>query len=905
MLEGMRTVRRSAGVGLLALALACALTLSLAHAALPAFGQTDEQTVRVGVYENEPKVYTGENGQPAGIFIDLIEAIADEEGWTLEYVSGTWEQGLANLSSGTIDIMPDVGYSAERERVYDFHTTPVAESWSCVYAAPGTDIELMAELEGKRIAVLSGSVQQMAFARIAEGFGVQIELVPTDSLKEAFQLAADGGADAAIANHLFGDYFYREYGLAKTPVVFNPTGVYFATAEGRNSDLLLAVDRHLDGWIDEPDSPYYQAFEAHAGYQRKPAVPEWVWWALGITAAVLLLAFGVIALLRWQVGRKTAELRTANDALRRASEDAQRNNELLESLVGVMRMPVTNQREFLDHALDEALRLTRSRYGYIALYDGETRTIDIASWSHDVMAECAVDHAPGGICLDDVGTWGEPIRQRQPVVVNDFSAADATTHGFPDGHVRLNRYLTVPIFDDERIVAVVGIANKETDYTADVDAIQLMAFMGGVWKELARVRADARRLELEEIASRGPAVAFTWSLEPGWPILFVSRNVDQFGYSAEDLVRDRTPFREFVHPDDLEYVARATEEWLARPGQELDIEYRILTADGETRWVYDASWMVEHQEDGPRINQGILVDITDRREAELELERSRDHLEECVAERTQDLADTNARLDSSNEALSTANAELEQTLEELRAANQRLEEATTAKSRFLATMSHELRTPLNSIIGFSDLLGRGMAGPLTDEEELQIGIINKSGRQLLGLINDILDLSKVEAGSMKLRLTDTDLVELVTEVVGALRPLAAEKALELSAALPGGPLIVHSDAERVRQIVTNIVGNAVKFTDAGSVSVLVETASDGSARIVVTDTGPGIAVEDLPHIFNAFRQAERAKGDYPTGTGLGLAISRELTTLLGGTVTATSTLGEGSTFEVTLPLRCP
>ena len=164
-------------------------------------GQT--RAVRVGIYQNEPKIFMDENGQPAGIFTELLNEIAAQEGWTLVYVRCEWVACLQALEDGLIDLMPDVAYSVERDVLLDFHKTPVLESWSRVYASPDASINKISDLDGKRVAVLEGSIQQTVFDQLMNGFGYKVTIISADSFEQAFALAVDGSADAAIANHLF------------------------------------------------------------------------------------------------------------------------------------------------------------------------------------------------------------------------------------------------------------------------------------------------------------------------------------------------------------------------------------------------------------------------------------------------------------------------------------------------------------------------------------------------------------------------------------------------------------------------------------------------------------------------------------------------------------------------------
>jgi signal transduction histidine kinase/DNA-binding response OmpR family regulator len=230
-----------------------------------------------------------------------------------------------------------------------------------------------------------------------------------------------------------------------------------------------------------------------------------------------------------------------------------------------------------------------------------------------------------------------------------------------------------------------------------------------------------------------------------------------------------------------------------------------------------------------------------------------------------------------------------------------LRSASAAKSDFLAAMSHELRTPLNAIIGFSELLQRPISpaghDPATVEEFA--GHIHGSGLHLLELINEVLDLAKVEAGRLDLRPTVFDLEGLVRQTMETMQPLAGRKAIRLEAAAHGR-LDVEADQSRIRQVVFNLLSNAIKFTPHGG-SVRVELSSDGATcRLVVIDTGPGIAPADQATIFEAFRQAPEAAG--LEGTGLGLTLARQLVEAHGGSIDLESEVGHGSRFGVTLPL---
>lgn len=237
----------------------------------------------------------------------------------------------------------------------------------------------------------------------------------------------------------------------------------------------------------------------------------------------------------------------------------------------------------------------------------------------------------------------------------------------------------------------------------------------------------------------------------------------------------------------------------------------------------------------------------------------------------------------------------------LRHTNAELAAASQFKSEFLAKMSHELRTPLSAIIGFSEVLLEGVDGELTAEQRADVDLIHESGRSLLELINDVLDLSKIEAGRMELKIEELELAPIVESVLTTLAQPAEAKSLAVTAHVDPAAGRVLGDPLRVRQVVTNLVSNAIKFTAQGSVVIKVEPAL-GGALVSVSDTGIGIAGDALGRIFDEFRQADREITRRYGGTGLGLAISRKLVEMQGGSMGVTSEPGLGSRFWFTLPV---
>ena len=322
----------------------------------------------------------------------------------------------------------------------------------------------------------------------------------------------------------------------------------------------------------------------------------------------------------------------------------------------------------------------------------------------------------------------------------------------------------------------------------------------------------------------------------------------------------------------------------------------------------------------------VLMEVQERRKYEEELLRARQSADRANAElsaqaKAREEALTRVReqaveLESQSQQLQEQAAELEMQQHELQVAYDRLlaqtaeleraraaaNAANEAKSHFLSTMSHELRTPLNAIGGYVQLMEMEVQGPITDAQRQSLDRITRSHRHLLRLVNDVLDLSRIEAGRMEYRIEEIDLPSVVSSVFPMVEPQVAQAGLTLDTAIDAA-LRARADREKTHQILINLLTNAVKFTPRGG-RVAVRARRDASERVVlvdVSDTGIGIAPEKLASVFEPFVQVQSEQSRRSEGTGLGLAISRDLARGMGGDLTASSTLGAGSTFTLHLP----
>jgi signal transduction histidine kinase len=242
--------------------------------------------------------------------------------------------------------------------------------------------------------------------------------------------------------------------------------------------------------------------------------------------------------------------------------------------------------------------------------------------------------------------------------------------------------------------------------------------------------------------------------------------------------------------------------------------------------------------------------------------------------------------------------------QEIQDKSRQLEEASRHKSQFLANMSHELRTPLNAILGYTELILDNIYGDAPEKMRAVLERVQSNGKHLLGLINDVLDLSKIEAGQLTLSLADYSIKEVVHTVFAAVESLATDKKLTLEVKLPPDLPRARGDERRLAQVLLNLVGNAIKFTDSGCVTISAQTAAD-SYTMSVRDTGPGIAADDQVKIFEEFQQADSSATKKKGGTGLGLAIAKRIVEMHGGRIWVESAPGEGATFSFTVPTMVP
>jgi PAS domain S-box-containing protein len=382
-----------------------------------------------------------------------------------------------------------------------------------------------------------------------------------------------------------------------------------------------------------------------------------------------------------------------------------------------------------------------------------------------------------------------------------------------------------------------------------------------VERELRDAQERRRRREAEAEVEQGRerfrlivehSTDFISVLEPDGRVRYQSPTIERMlGHDPDETVG--TSFFDLVHPEDRVEVRRVFAEVLAAKGATRRVSFRARHRSNS--WVSVES-MCHNRVDDPEL-KGVIATTRDMRQ--------RDAVEDALR------------------------------------AMLRAELASRTKSSFLANMSHELRTPLNAIIGFSELMEQGLAGPLSERQKDYVSSVLQSGRHLLSLVNDILDLSKIEAGRMDLDREWMSLDVVVDAVQRVVRSIALKQGVLLMMSVDEDLPEVFIDPVRMKQVLYNLLSNGIKFTPKGGSVTLTAQLVVGSVVITVRDTGVGIRTEDLPRLFQEFEQLDSTGGERPEGTGLGLVLTKRLLEMHGGTITASSVYGEGSTFTITLP----
>jgi PAS domain S-box-containing protein len=449
----------------------------------------------------------------------------------------------------------------------------------------------------------------------------------------------------------------------------------------------------------------------------------------------------------------------------------------------------------------------------------------------------------------------ERLRRGEAVAVEDIaSAREATPDLFEGWGIR--SLVAVPVLRQGQLVALFSVLHSAPRRWSRSDIALAGTVMERTWHavENARVHAALRQSRewLTLALQAGAAATWEWDLRSGE----IHWSEDEGRLLGLDTSRRSLTFGRWlalVHPDDRRAAKEVARRIATMREGEVEFEYRVA-GSREPRWINMRGRVIADTRGLPYRVVGVAVDTTERKTTELERE---DLLREA-------------------------------------------REASDAKSHFISVISHEFRTPLTAIIGYTDLLSTGVSGPLQPTQERQLDRIRTSAWHLTQLVDEILTFSRLEAGRESLNFEAADVVSLARDAVSLVSPGAAAKGLGLACELPDSGIAVRTDAGKLRQVLLNLLGNAVKFTEKGGIMLRVAPV-DGGVEFTVSDTGIGIPAENIERIFDRFWQADQRPSHNISGAGLGLTVSRTLVELIGGTLSVQSEAGKGSTFSFRIP----
>ncbi|HVR62784.1 MAG TPA: ATP-binding protein [Polyangia bacterium] len=646
-------------------------------------------------------------------------------------------------------------------------------------------------------------------------------------------------------------------------------------------------------------------------------VAPWFWLRhTAFVGAEVALLYGALRKSRQDLlatARKQATIDASQRALEREVSERQRTEQLLSLQYVITRLLAAS------NTLHEAAPLLLRIVGENQRWQlGELWEVDETGTYLGCVEIWQADQRSGGEyaavrramkLLPDVGLPGRVWYRKLPLWVPDLTAEASFPLAAFRTEASLRGAFAIPLRNGAQVIGVMAFYSDGPREPND-DHLSMISGLGGQIGQFMERKRVERGLKASEDRYRSVIAA----LDEGILLIDGDARVLTANASAERILG--RPANRMIgqlcaetfagtvdedgHPvagDDLPFV-RSLRAGEPLANIVLAIE-RDGQAGGERTWISVNAQPLRHApQEAPHAALASFSDISARKLAEESLLAAHAELETRVDRRTKQLSDA-------NQALKREVEERERAQRELHLAKEAADTASQAKSGFLASMSHELRTPLNAVIGFSELLEQEIFGPLNDKQRSYVGNVLISGRHLLGLVNDILDISKVEAGRMDLVCEATPIGALVDVARSVIAAMASKKGIELQVDVPDDLPVVSVDPGRIKQVLYNLISNAIKFTaPGGTVRVGARLAGD-RVQISVADTGVGIAPEHLSRLFREFEQLPQRAGARPEGTGLGLALTKRLVELHGGTVEVESEPGKGSTFSVFLPLLAP
>lgn len=548
--------------------------------------------LRVGVYQNSPKVFVDEHGKAQGIFIDILRSIADDEGWTLTFVPGTWSECLDRLELGEIDLMPDVAYSDERAERFDFHQNTILNNWAQVYIPPGSDIGTVLDLQGKRFAVLRNDISYTELSGRLHTFGVECEYVEVDQFKQIFELLDRGEVDAGLISRLFGLQYEKQYRATRSPIVCCPAELFFAAPKGQQADVLAAIDRHMPQLRADKSSVYYTSLDRwlDTGVAITPSLPAWIWWTLIGIGGFLVLILVHHRILHMRLNSMTAELRRNNDQLKEEIATRQQAEDDL----------VAHRRQLEDTVAERTSAYQESESRYRSIF--ENATIGIFRTSRE-----------GGVLTANPATARILGYESAHQVIDEVKDLASQVYYDPNERAEILRMI------QEQGTAIREIRFKRRDGSPVLCELRMWLVMGedgqmryieGFIEDITKRKEAEERIKLFHRIFMSSSDGINITSPEGCLVEYNPAFLAFLQRQPEEI--DGCRIAEVVVAEDSERVRKALEEDAAFKG-----EVRVVRGDESTMYV-DLSVFPVYKDDGSLTCWvGMGRDMTERRMAEL------------------------------------------------------------------------------------------------------------------------------------------------------------------------------------------------------------------------------------------------------------------------------------------------
>ncbi len=898
----------------------------------------EPRLVKVGAFNYYPGIFKDQDGQIKGFYVDALADLAAKENLRIEYVYGSWNEGLERIKNGEVDVLTSVAYTPERAGYMTYTETPLLTVWGELYVHPDTHLDTITEAEGKKIAIMKGDYNGQHFIDLARKFNISCSFVELPGFEEVFKAVAEKQVDAGVVNNTFGVPKQKEFGLRSTGVVFNPFNIYFTVSKSRNQDLLILFEKHLHSWRHDKDSVYALARQkwAHLSHSS-PTIPTWLKRTAFALSLLMVAATAFILLLKNRIQQGTQELLAQKASLRESNEMTRL---LLDSTAeGIYALDVNGNctmcnaaslamlgyqqaEELLDKNMHQLMHHTRS--------DGSQYAIDDCPIFSSLKSGAKVHNDSELFWRSDgssfpVEYWSYPIIKDAVTVGAVITFIDITERKLNKQKLVESEQRYRSIFENNRSVMLI----IDPESAAIVDANPAAAdFYGWTQDQLRSMQIyDLNILKPEQVAAETRQALqqnryyfiFKHRLADG-----SIRDVEVFSgpvqsegrqllFSIIHDITDRLQAEEALHENEVRYatlIEHAPVAILINHNNRMVMTNRacleLFGASDEAQLLDKTPFELFHHDDHQQVQERLQLLLSkpcmvpaaeetiirmDGRPVEVEVTAASFRYKGDLAIHVV-LQDISARKQAEQ-----AHLLLE---EQLRHA-QRMEAVGT----LAGGIAHDFNNILTAIIGYTHISLLGLPPEAPQRDHIQQ--ISECANRATKLTSDLLLFSRKQTSSRR----QVDLSELLTTTRSFLERIIGEH-IALVTELPSAPVLLNADPQQLEQVLMNLATNARDaMPESGRITITLScsqldeskaalhglSAAGDYAVISFSDTGNGIPPDQQDKIFDPFYTTK----ELGKGTGLGLPIVYGIITAHDGAIAVASSPEKGSTFTLYLP----